>query len=487
MSVNLATRNKGGFDLENLFVVDKGRPACPIYLLTKQGLKDWLEDHAGKQAAWVETNHFKARRGEMLILPDKSGGIEAVLLGQGASQGASESASGRSEIDIFTIGSLSKALPSGVYRLAHDLDAEDMELAAHAWMIGTYHFDKYLPQKPDFEAPQLVLPKDCRLDRIMALGEAVFLARDLINTPAADMGPVELEMAALKLAEKFDAEIDVIAGDALVEANYPLIHAVGRAAYDAPRLIDIRWGNPEGKKLVLVGKGVCFDSGGLNLKPGAYMDLMKKDMGGAANILGLAGAVMQCGLDVNLRVLIGAVENAIGPEAFRPGDILPSRQGMTVEIGNTDAEGRLVLADMLTEAESEQPDLIIDMATLTGAARTALGPEVAPFFVRQDNVAHDLEAAVQAENDPMWRLPLWAGYDDWLSSRIADVRNISSGPHAGAITAALFLSRFVDRKTDWIHCDIYAWNPKSSPGRPVGGEAQGMRALFRMLEQRYGR
>ena len=362
-----------------------------------------------------------------------------------------------------------------------------MELAAHAWMIGTYHFDKYLPQKPDFEAPQLVLPKDCRLDRIMALGEAVFLARDLINTPAADMGPVELEMAALKLAEKFDAEIDVIAGDALVEANYPLIHAVGRAAYDAPRLIDIRWGNPEGKKLVLVGKGVCFDSGGLNLKPGAYMDLMKKDMGGAANILGLAGAVMQCGLDVNLRVLIGAVENAIGPEAFRPGDILPSRQGMTVEIGNTDAEGRLVLADMLTEAESEQPDLIIDMATLTGAARTALGPEVAPFFVRQDNVAHDLEAAVQAENDPMWRLPLWAGYDDWLSSRIADVRNISSGPHAGAITAALFLSRFVDRKTDWIHCDIYAWNPKSSPGRPVGGEAQGMRALFRMLEQRYGR
>ena len=483
MSVNLATRNKGGFDLENLFVVDKGRPACPIYLLTKQGLKDWLEDHAGKQAAWVETNHFKARRGEMLILPDKSGGIEAVLLGQGAL----ESASGGSEIDIFTIGSLSKALPSGVYRLAHDLDTEDMELAAHAWMIGTYHFDKYLPQKPDFEAPQLVLPKDCRLNRIMALGEAVFLARDLINTPAADMGPVELEMAALKLAEKFDAEIDVIAGDALVEANYPLIHAVGRAAYDAPRLIDIRWGNPEGKKLVLVGKGVCFDSGGLNLKPGAYMDLMKKDMGGAANILGLAGAVMQCGLDVNLRVLIGAVENAIGPEAFRPGDILPSRQGMTVEIGNTDAEGRLVLADMLTEAESEQPDLIIDMATLTGAARTALGPEVAPFFVRQDNVAHDLEAAVQAENDPMWRLPLWAGYDDWLSSRIADVRNISSGPHAGAITAALFLSRFVDRKTDWIHCDIYAWNPKSSPGRPVGGEAQGMRALFRMLEQRYGR
>ena len=238
---------------------------------------------------------------------------------------------------------------------------------------------------------------------------------------------------------------------------------------------------------MLVGKGVCFDSGGLNLKPGSYMDLMKKDMGGAANILGLAGAVMQCGLDVDLRVLIGAVENAIGPEAFRPGDILPSRQGMTVEIGNTDAEGRLVLADMLTEAETEQPDLIIDMATLTGAARTALGPELAPFFVRQDELAKDLEAAVDSESDPMWRLPLWAGYDDWLSSRGADVRNISNGPYAGAITAALFLSRFVDAETDWIHCDIYAWNPKSSPGRPVGGEAQGMRALFRMLEQRYGR
>ena len=460
--------------MENLFVVDKGRPACPIYLLTKQGLKDWLEEHAGKQAAWVETNHFKAGRGEILLLPDKSGGIEAVLLGQGAQE------------DIFTLGALSKALPPGVYRLAHELDSGDMELAAHAWMIGSYHFDTYLPQRPDFEAPQLVLPKESRLDRIQALGEAVFLVRDLINTPAADMGPVELELAARNLAEKFNAEINVIAGDALVEANYPLIHAVGRAAYDAPRLIDIRWGNPEGKKLVLVGKGVCFDSGGLNLKPGSYMDLMKKDMGGAANILGLAKAVMQCGLDVDLRVLIGAVENAIGPEAFRPGDILPSRQGMTVEIGNTDAEGRLVLADMLTEAETEQPDLIIDMATLTGAARTALGPEVAPFFVRQDELAKDLEAAVHDESDPMWRLPLWAGYDDWLSSRVADVRNISNGPHAGAITAALFLSRFVDAQTDWIHCDIYAWNPKSSPGRPVGGEAQGMRALFRMLEQRYG-
>lgn len=474
MLVNLKSEEMAELILENLFVIDKGRPACPIYLLTKAHLPDWLEEHAGKRAAWVETNHFKAAKGETLLLPDKAGSVEAVLLGQGDVP------------DIFTLGALPKALPPGVYRLADEPDLPDMELAAHAWQIGTYHFDTYLGEKSETDFPQLVLPKDARLDRIATLGEAVFLARDLINTPAIDMGPAELETVCKELADRFGARLDVIAGDKLVEAGYPLIHAVGRAAYEAPRLIDLNWGSPEGRKLVLVGKGVCFDTGGLNLKPGSNMDLMKKDMGGAANILALACAVMRSKLDVNLRVLIGAVENAIGPEAFRPGDILPSRQGMTVEIGNTDAEGRLVLADMLTEAGGTGPDLIIDMATLTGAARIALGPEIAPFFVRQDALAQELEAAILAEGDPMWRMPLWSGYDDWLSSQAADIRNISSGPHAGAITAALFLARFVDPGTEWIHCDIYAWNGKAAPGRPVGGEAQGIRALFRLLEQRYG-
>lgn len=459
--------------LPDLFVPDKGRPACPIFLLTKQDLPNWLKAHAGRNAAWAQSNDFTAQSGRVLMIPDKSGGVEAVLVGQGEA------------VDYMSLGAVPKAVPAGTYRLADDLELPDMAQAAHGWMLGTYSFDTYRSRPRKKEFPQLVMPKQADMTKILALGEAVFLARDLINTPAADMGPIGLEAATRELAEKHGAPVHVIAGDDLVTQNYPLIHAVGRAAYEAPRFIEFSWGDEKHPKVTLVGKGVCFDSGGLNIKTGNYMDIMKKDMGGAANVLALASAIMQTGLKVRLRVLIGAVENAIGPDAFRPGDILPSRNGMTVEIGNTDAEGRLVLADLLTEAETEAPDLLVDMATLTGAARVALGPEVAPFYTHDEKLAEALANASRACRDAMWRMPLWAGYDGWLGSKIADVNHISSGPFAGSVVAALFLARFVSKKRAWVHCDVYAWNAKPRAGHPVGGEAQGVLALYHLIEQNY--
>ena len=309
----------------------------------------------------------------------------------------------------------------------------------------------------------------------------------MINTPAADMNPAALEAEMRTLADASGATLEVITGDDLLKANYPMLHAVGRAADVPPRLLDLRWGDEDSPRITLVGKGVCFDTGGLNLKPGDSMELMKKDMGGAAVAIALAGALMEAGLPVRLRVLVGAVENAIGAGAFRPGDVLPSRKGLNVEIGNTDAEGRLILADMLAEADSESPDLIVDLATLTGAARVALGPDLAPFYTRDDALAAALAAEAHAAADPMWRMPLWSPYADWLDSAIADVNHIARpAGQAGSIVAALFLARFVDCPR-WVHCDIYGWTIHARSGRPVGGEAHALRALYGLLETRYGK
>ena len=468
--------------MTTLFITEKGRKAVPIYLLNGAGLEAWCEQFKGLQSSWVAQTGFKAALGAVLLVPDKSGHVESVLVGQGADADAP---------DYWTLANVVTAVPEGVYRLPDMPEGADLELAALAWALGRYHFDRYQTkaQNPN-DAPealaQLVLPKDAPLARIDALQRAVFYARDLINTPANDMHAEALAQAAQDMAAQYDAQVHMICGADLLAQNYPLIHAVGRAAHHAPRMIDIKWGAANAPRVTLVGKGVCFDTGGLNMKSGAAMELMKKDMGGAACVLGLAQAIMQMGLPVRLRVLVGAVENAIGPDAFRPSDVLTSRKGLTVEIGNTDAEGRLVLADLLAEAENDAPDLLIDMATLTGAGRVALGPEITPFYGRHAATRDALSAVSMAVGDPMWPLPLWQGYDKWLDSKLADVNHISAGAFAGSVTAALFLARFVDKQRDWIHCDIYGWNAKPRAGRPIGGEANGVRALYHLIEQRYG-
>ena len=461
--------------MNELFTLDKGKPARPIWAVTPAMLADWCAEHAGSRSAWVESNQFTGAAGQVLMLPDSAGGVEGVLLGLGK------------VIDPFAVATLPAKLPQSNYRLADTAPAIVREMSQIAWAMGTYQFRAYKGAIKARPWPSLVVDKDFEIDRLISLAQSIFIARDLINTPAADMGPEALDAAVRDIALKFNATHYSIIGDALLEENYPMIHAVGRAAEQAPRFIELTWGAPEHPEVCLVGKGVCFDTGGLNLKPGNYMDIMKKDMGGAAIALGLAYAIMDVGLPVRLRLLIGAVENAIGPNAFRPGDILNSRNGMTVEIGNTDAEGRLVLADLLTEAASHGPDVIIDFATLTGAARVAVGPEVMPFFTRHDDLARALEASASQAHDPIWRFPLWEGYDTLLDSNVADVNHISNSPMAGSIIAGLFLARFVPPSQLWAHFDVYGWNIKSRAGRPVGGEATALRAVFRYLESHYGK
>ncbi len=385
--------------------------------------------------------------------------------------------------DPFVIAAAADKLPKGEYALSGDFSDHDATLRAYAWLIGGYRFDEY--KKMPEAAAALIAPINADLDAARRQVDAVALVRDLVNTPAGDLTPEALEARASELAEEHGAETSVIVGDNLLTEHFPLVHAVGRAATVAPRLIDIRWGRDDAPKLTLVGKGVTFDSGGLNIKGAAGMALMKKDMGGAAHVLALAQMIMEAGLDVRLRVLAPAVENAIAGNAFRPGDVLPSRKGLSVEIGNTDAEGRLILADALALGAEETPDLMISMATLTGAARIALGPELAPYYCNDDRLAEALNQAADNASDPVWRMPLWRGYDAMLSSQIADVSHISPNSFAGSVTAALFLQRFVAEPENWMHFDIYAWRPKAAPGRPVGGEAQAVRALFDMLRARY--
>ncbi len=459
--------------MEDVFVTDKDAVALPVWPVRSGDVQSWCDAHAGAGAAWVGTSGFTGEAGRVLTLPDEAGSLAGALLGLGTAD------------DPFVFAALSETLQAGTYRLA-GMDGLDKAQAALGWALGTYSFTKY--KSRERELPKLVLPEGVDLGELTDIVDAVFLTRDLVNTPTSDLGPAELETAVRQVTDGFGVSCSVITGDDLLKENYPMVHAVGRAAAAsaAPRLMDFTWGYETAPKVTLVGKGVCFDTGGLNLKPGNSMALMKKDMGGAAHVLALAQLIMRSNLNVRLRVLIPAVENAVSGNAFRPGDVLDSRKGLSVEIGNTDAEGRLILADALAEADGEEPELLIDMATLTGAARVALGPDLPPYYTNDDAFAAALNDAAEQNADPLWRMPLWSAYDSWLSSKIADVNHISDGPFAGSITAALFLARFVEKAKTYVHFDVFAWTPRAKPGRPVGGEAQGIRALFAYLKKTYG-
>jgi len=447
----------------------------PIYLVGSAEADDFLASLAPEAARWAALNEFTGKLGQALRVPNGKGGLDCVLIGWGDTQARSR--------DRFHIGDFARTAPRGAYRLATALDEDEADEAALGWFLGRYRFGKYKARGEE-TAADLIAPDSVDPARLVRIVEGVFMTRDLINIPASDLGPEALAGTCEKLATRHGAKLDVTIGDDLLAANLPMIHAVGRAGAQAPRLIDMRWGDGDHPALTLVGKGVCFDTGGLNIKPGSSMGLMKKDMGGAATVLGLAHMIMALGLPVRLRVLIPAVENAIDGSAMRPGDVLHSRLGKTVEINNTDAEGRLVLADALALAAEEEPDLIIDMATLTGAARVALGPDVVPFFTDDEDLAADLQIAAAASADPVWRLPLWPGYERDIEPEIADLDNAPKGGFAGSITAALFLKRFVGA-TRWAHFDVYGWVPKALPGRPMGGECQAARTILRVLEKRY--
>ena len=449
-------------------------PATPITFVTKSTWDAIQASLPGPARQFALANGFAAKPGAFLALPDADGRIAQVLFGL-------DDAGARS-CDPFRPGALPGLLPSGVYRFANA--AQDTRLAALAFALGSYRFTRY--RKADVAEVRLVPPEDVNATEIAAIADAAMLARDLVNTPSNDMGPAELALAAQAVADRFGASFTCIVGEDLLQHNFPLIHAVGMASTRAPRLIELIWGDPAHPKVTLVGKGVCFDSGGLDLKPSSGMLIMKKDMGGAANVLALAQMVMQAKLKLRLRVLIPAVENAVAGNAFRPLDIFPSRKGLSVEIGNTDAEGRLVLADALAYADEEEPDLLIDMGTLTGAARVALGPDLPPFYTSDEALALDVARCAREENDPLWRMPLWPPYDAWLDSKIANLNNAPSGGFAGSITCALFLQRFVERAKSWLHLDIYAWTPSARSARPEGGECQAARAIFKLLGERYG-
>jgi leucyl aminopeptidase len=457
-----------------VFITGKAADSVPIWFVTTatwNGIRDSLDAAA---RAFADASGFTPKPGRHLILPGEKGHLGGVLF-------AIEDADAPAR-DLFRAGGLPELLPPGSYHFANS--PHDPRLAALAFALGCYRFSRY--RKAEERKIQLTLPEGTDGADLTRILEGVTLARDLVNTPANDMGPAELEEAARALAKRHGATLRTIAGDDLLAENFPLIHAVGRAAAVAPRLIDITWGDPKAPKITLVGKGVSFDSGGLNIKPDSAMLIMKKDMGGAANVLALAHMVMDRGLKVRLRVLIPAVENAISGSAFRPLDVYRSRKGLTVEIGNTDAEGRLILADALALADEETPELLVDMGTLTGAARVALGPELPPFYTDDEKLALKVAEHAAAENDPLWRMPLWRPYDAMLDSKVADMNNVSTGGFAGSIVCALFLNRFVEAATAWLHLDIYAWTPTAKPGRPQGGECQAARAIYALLKERYG-
>ncbi|MBK1664794.1 leucyl aminopeptidase [Rhodospirillum rubrum] len=462
--------------LDTLILAAAGGAPIPLHPVTKAGCKAWLAGLDAKARRWAEAQGFDATQGAVLSLPAADGAIAAAAVGLGEGD------------DPFAFSSAASALPPGDYRLeTASLPAGWAAEAALAWALAAYRFGRYRPSLAEGPRPRLVWPVGADRARVERLITAIGLVRDLVNTPAEDMGPAELAKAAGDLAAAHGATLSVIVGEELRTANYPLIHAVGRASSRAPRLIDLTWGDPGHPGVTLVGKGVCFDSGGLDLKPSAGMRLMKKDMGGAAHVLGLAALIMGQKLPVRLRVLIPAVDNAVAGNAFRPGDILTARNGLSVEIGNTDAEGRLVLADALAEACAGAPDLLIDCATLTGAARVALGPDLPALFCDDDALVEDLLAQTRITRDPLWRMPLWAPYRRMLDSKVADLTNAPDGSFAGAITAALFLKAFVDPEVRWLHLDLFAWQPAARPGRPEGGAAQGLRALFGLIETRFGR
>lgn len=421
-------------------------------------------------AALARTAEFKGKAGQLLLIPGADGALSRVLFGAG---------------DSWTVfRALPAKLPIGVYRIAEAPETVSPDQAALAFALGSYRFDRYKTR--DAERPRL-LAEGADVAEVRQVAHACALARDMINTPANDMGPLQIETIAREIAEQYGARITVIAGEGLLEANYPAIHAVGRAADPsrAPRFIELSWGEGDRPLVCIVGKGVVFDTGGLDIKPSAGMRLMKKDMGGAAHALALGRMIMAAKLPVRLSVLVPVVENAISGDAMRPGDVLASRKGVSIEVGNTDAEGRLILADALTRACELEPALTIDMATLTGAARVALGPQLPPFFTDDDALAAQIDSAATVESDPLWRMPLWKPYADALDSDVAEIKNDPDGwAQAGAVTAALFLQRFAPQGP-WVHLDIFAWNPRARPGFPGGGEAQAIRGLYRMIRERF--
>lgn len=441
--------------------------------VAKDDYDRWLKDQPDRVRGWLDGMGVKAKAGTISPLPDDNGAPTGFLL-------ILEKAD-----DIWSWGAAAARLPEGRYTL--DPVPADKDAAYRAclgWALGSYQFDRY--RKREEPVRELVWPENADRGAVMATAGSIYLTRDLVNTPASDMGPGELASAASALARDFGGACETVVGDDLLRENFPMIHAVGRASSRPPRLIDLRWGKPAHPKVTLVGKGVCFDTGGLDLKPSGAMLMMKKDMGGAAQVLGLARMIMASKLPVNLRVLIPAVENSVSGDSFRPMDILSTRKGLTVEVGNTDAEGRLVLGDALTLACEEKPELLIDFATLTGAARVALGTDLPALFTNSDTLADDLTDGARATQDPVWRLPLHQPYASMLDSKIADTNNISTGGYAGAITAALFLEKFVESGIEWAHFDLMSWNVSSKPGRPEGGEAQGIRAVFEAIRGRFG-
>ena len=443
--------------------------AKTISLVPTQEFSKWLAEQNDFTKTWLLATQFRGDAGSLALIPDHTGNLAIIVYCL-------------SELKNFWgIGSLPLSLPEGIYTLEEGKG--DISKFAIAWGLGCYQFSRY--KKPLKTPARLALPESVDAASISNIVESIYLVRDLVNTPTDDMGPSELAQAAADLSKTFNASLTQIIGDDLLSQNYACIHTVGRASDDAPRLLDMRWGDASHPKVTLVGKGVCFDTGGLDLKPSSAMLLMKKDMAGAANALGLARMIMSKKLPVRLRVLIPAVENSVSGNAYRPGDIIKSRKGLTVEIGNTDAEGRLVIADALTEAVSEKPKLLIDLSTLTGAARIALGTDIAAMFSNNDALSADILQHSEQQLDPIWRLPLFPAYRDALNSSIADINNSSADGYAGAITAGLFLKEFVPNDVPWLHFDMMAWNLKTRPGRPIGGEAMAIRALFAYLVEKY--
>jgi len=459
-----------------LLTTAEGEP-IPLHLVAEADLDGFLAGQPPLVARLAALADFKAKSGQVLAVPGEINGAGLAVFGLGAKVRA----------DGMAFRPLPAKLPAGDYRIVAVPEGVTIQAIALAWALGAYGYNRYR-QKPADPKPRLVVD-GADLAETRNLAQACALARDLVNTPANDMGPVQLEMAAREVAEAFGADISVVAGDDLLTENYPSVHAVGRAADPrrAPRMIEITWSGADADAplVAVVGKGVVFDTGGLDIKPSGAMRLMKKDMGGAAHALALGRMIMAAGLPVRLVVLVPAVENAISGDAMRPGDVLASRKGLSIEVGNTDAEGRLILADALTRAGELSPDLTIDMATLTGAARVALGPQVIPFYTADDTLAAELTKASGVVGDPLWRMPLWAGYEPSLDSDIADLKNDPDGwAQAGSVTAALFLQRFAPT-SPWVHLDIFAWNPRGQPGSPAGAEAQAIRALFEVLKGRY--
>jgi leucyl aminopeptidase len=456
--------------LEGL-LLPPGAESVPIHLIASSE-DQALEGLSEAERSWVKAQGWTAKQGAVLLLPDRQGGIGGVLLGTGGA--------GWAEQAPLLTGVLATALPGGDYGFASPLP--DAALAALCFLAGSYAFTRYKAAGAE-KKRRLVLPEGADREQVLALAEALYFGRDLINTPANDMGPAELECAARELANALGGSVKVTEGSSLLSDNFPMIHAVGRASDRNPRLIDLRWGSEHAPKVTIVGKGICFDTGGLDVKPSSAMALMKKDMGGAASALAFALLVMRAKLPVRLRVLIPAAENSISGNAFRPGDVLQSRNGMTVEIGNTDAEGRLVLADAITLADEEAPNYLVTIATLTGAARVALGPDLPPLYADDDDFAAGLLASGRAVGDPLWRMPFWPPYDKLLKSAVADVSHIAEGSFAGSIIAALFLKRFVRNAKRFAHLDIFGWVPSEQPGRPKGGEPQAARALFHFFSR----